>query len=196
MKTITIEGQLRSDRGKKATRQLRSEEQVPCVIYGGADTVSFSAPVKAFKNLVYTPDFQLAEITVGGKTYKCILKDIQFDVVTDELSHIDFLELIEDRKVVADLPLKMVGQSAGVKAGGKLVVKMKSLKVKTLPKYLRENIEVNIDNLELNENIRVEDVKDENFEILNSPRIPIASVVMTRQLRQEEASGDKDAKKK
>jgi large subunit ribosomal protein L25 len=196
MKTITIEGQLRSDRGKKATRQLRSEEQVPCVIYGGADTVSFSAPLKAFKNLVYTPDFQLAEITVGGKTYKCILKDIQFDVVTDELSHIDFLELIEDRKVVADLPLKMVGQSAGVKAGGKLVVKMKSLKVKTLPKYLRENIEVNIDNLELNENIRVEDVKDENFEILNSPRIPIASVVMTRQLRQEEASGDKDAKKK
>jgi large subunit ribosomal protein L25 len=196
MKTITIEGQLRSDLGKKATRQLRSEEQVPCVIYGGADTISFSAPAKEFKNLVYTPDFQLAEIKVGGKTYKCILKDIQFDVVTDELAHIDFLELIEDRKVVATLPLKMVGQSIGVKAGGKLVVKMKALKVKTLPKYLRENIEVNIDNLDLNQNIRVEDVKDENFEILNSPRIPIASVVMTRQLRQEEAAGDKDAKKK
>lgn len=196
MKTITIEGQLRSDLGKKATRQLRSEEKVPCVIYGGADTISFSAPAKAFKNLVYTPDFQLAEITVGGKMYKCILKDMQFDVVTDELAHIDFLELVEDRPVVATLPLKLVGQSAGVKAGGKLVVKMKALKVKTLPKYLRENIEVNIDNLELNQNIRVEDVKDANFEILNSPRIPIASVVMTRQLRQEEASGDKDAKKK
>jgi large subunit ribosomal protein L25 len=196
MKTITIEGQLRSDLGKKATRQLRSEEQVPCVIYGGADTISFSAPAKEFKNLVYTSDFQLAEVKVGGKTYKCILKDMQFDVVTDELAHIDFMELVEDKKVVATLPLKMVGQSIGVKAGGKLVVKMKALKVKTLPKYLRENIEVNIDNLDLNQNIRVEDVKDENFEILNSPRIPIASVVMTRQLRQEEASGDKDAKKK
>jgi large subunit ribosomal protein L25 len=196
MKTITIEGQLRSDLGKKATRQLRSEEQVPCVIYGGADTISFSAPAKAFKDLVYTPDFQLAEIKVGGKTYKCILKDMQFDVVTDALAHIDFMELVEDKKVVATLPLKMVGQSVGVKAGGKLVVKMKALKVKTLPKYLRENIEVNIDNLDLNQNIRVEDVKDENFEILNSPRIPIASVVMTRQLRQEEAAGDKDAKKK
>lgn len=196
MKTITIEGQLRSDLGKKATRQLRSEEQVPCVIYGGADTISFSAPLKDFKNLIYTPDFQLAEIKVGGKTYRCILKDIQFDVVTDELAHIDFMELVEDKKVVATLPLKMVGQSIGVKAGGKLVVKMKSVKVKTLPKFLRENIEVNIDNLDLNQNIRVEDVKDENFEILNSPRIPIASVVMTRQLRQEEASGDKDAKKK
>ncbi|WP_298741726.1 50S ribosomal protein L25 [uncultured Chitinophaga sp.] len=196
MKTITIEGQLRSDLGKKATRQLRSEEQVPCVIYGGADTISFSAPAKQFKSLVYTPDFQLAEVKVGGKTYKCILKDMQFNVVTDELAHIDFMELVEDRKVVATLPLKLVGQSVGVKAGGKLVVKMKALKVKTLPKYLRENIEVNIDNLDLNQNIRVEDVKDENFEILNSPRIPIASVVMTRQLRQEEAAGDKDAKKK
>jgi large subunit ribosomal protein L25 len=196
MKTITIEGQLRSDSGKKATRQLRSEEQVPCVIYGGADTISFSAPLKAFQELVYTPDFQLADIKVGGKTYNCILKDIQFDVVTDELAHIDFMELVADKKVVATLPLKMVGQSVGVKAGGKLVVKMKALKVKTLPKYLRENIEVNIDNLDLNQNIRVEDVKDENFEILNSPRIPIASVVMTRQLRQEEATGDKDAKKK
>lgn len=196
MKTITIEGQLRSDLGKKATRQLRSEEQVPCVIYGGADTVSFSAPAKAFKELVYTPDFQLAQISVNGKTYKCILKDKQFDVVTDQLSHVDFLELVEDKKVVATLPLKMVGQSVGVKAGGKLVVKMKALKVKALPKHLRENIEVNIDNLDLNANIRVEDVKDENLEILNSPRIPIASVVMTRQLRQDEAAAEKDAKKK
>ncbi|WP_217602666.1 50S ribosomal protein L25 [Chitinophaga sp. GbtcB8] len=196
MKTITIEGQLRSDLGKKATRQLRSEEQVPCVIYGGADTVSFSAPAKAFKDLVYTPDFQFAQINVNGKTYRCILKDKQFDVVTDELSHVDFLELVEDKKVVATLPLKMVGQSVGVKAGGKLVVKMKALKVKALPKHLRENIEVNIDNLDLNANIRVEDVKDENLEILNSPRIPIASVVMTRQLRQDEASAEKDAKKK
>ncbi|TWI88028.1 50S ribosomal protein L25/general stress protein Ctc [Chitinophaga japonensis] len=196
MKTITIEGQLRSELGKKATRQLRSEDQVPCVIYGGADTVSFSAPAKAFKNLVYTPDFQLAEITVNGKTYKCILKDMQFDVVTDQLTHIDFLELVENKKVVADLPLKMVGQSVGVKAGGKLVVKMKSVKVKALPKDLRENIEVDIENLELNENIRVEDIKAENLEILNSPRIPVASVVMTRQLRQEEAASEKEAKKK
>lgn len=196
MKTITIEGHLRSDLGKKATRQLRSEEHVPCVIYGGADTVSFSAPAKAFKDLVYTPDFQLAEITVEGKTYRCILKDLQFDVVTDELAHVDFLELVEDRKVVATLPLKFVGQAEGVKAGGKLVVKMSAVKVKAYPKDLRENIEVNIDDLVINENIRVQDVKGENLEILNSPRIPVASVVMTRQLRQEEAAGEKEAKKK
>jgi large subunit ribosomal protein L25 len=196
MKTITIEGQLRSEFGKKATRQVRSEGQVPCVIYGGAETVSFSAPAVAFKSLVYTAEFQLAEIKLGAKTYRCVLKDLQFDTVTDELAHIDFLELVEDKPVNVSLPIKIVGQSEGVKAGGKLVVKIKALKVKALPKHLRENIEVNIDNLELNGNIRVEDVVAENIEITNSPRIPIASVVMTRQLRQEEAASEKDAKKK
>ncbi|GEP92449.1 large subunit ribosomal protein L25 [Chitinophaga terrae (ex Kim and Jung 2007)] len=196
MKTITIEGQLRSEFGKKATRQLRSEDKVPCVIYGGAETVNFSAPSKSFKALVYTADFQLAEIKLGSKSYKCVLKDMQFDVVTDELTHVDFLELVEDKTVNVTLPIKLVGQSAGVKAGGKLVSKMKALKVKALPKNLVENIEVNIENLELNGNIRVEDVKIEGIEITNSPRIPIASVVMTRQLRQEEASAEKDAKKK
>ncbi len=188
MKTITIEGQLRTETGKKAARQLRSQDLVPGVIYGGTQEVSFSAPVLAFKSLVYTPDFQLAEIKAGGKTYTCILKDIQFDKVTDELAHVDFLELVEGRPVIATIPLKFTGSAAGVKAGGKLITKMKALKIKTTPQYLRENIEVDLTNLELNENIRVEDVVLDNFEILNSPRIPIASIVMTRQLKQEEAA--------
>jgi large subunit ribosomal protein L25 len=188
MKTITIEGQLRTELGKKATRQLRSQELVPGVIYGGAQEVSFSAPAKAFKNLVYTSQFQLAEVKVDGKSYTCILKDLQFDKVKDNLIHIDLLELVEDKKVLADLPIKFNGIPVGVKEGGKLVTKMKSLKVKTLPKYLKENIEVDINDLKLNENIRVEDVKVDNMEIMNSPRIPIASVVLTRQLKQEEAA--------
>ena len=188
MKTITIKGQLRTGTGKSATRQLRSQDLVPGVIYGGATEVNFAAPAVEFKPLVYTPDFQLAEVHVDGKTYKCILKDLQFDKVSDRLNHVDLLELVEDKKVTATIPMKFTGASAGVKAGGKLVIKMKSLKVKTLPKFLRENIEVDITNLELNGNIRVEDVKIENYEIMNSPRIPIASVIMTRQLKQEEAA--------
>jgi large subunit ribosomal protein L25 len=194
MKTITIEGQLRTEMGKKATRQLRSQELVPGVIYGGAKEVSFAASAKAFKPIVYTGEFMKANVIVDGNTYECILKDLQFNKVTDELIHVDFLELVADKKVVADLPLKLTGAPAGVKAGGKLVTKIKSLKVKTLPKYLKEVIELDITNLELNGNVRVEDVKEENMEILNSPRIPIASIVMTRQLKQEEAT--KDDKKK
>jgi large subunit ribosomal protein L25 len=188
MKTITIEGQLRTGFGKQATRQLRSEERVPGVIYGGAKEVSFSAPVSAFKALVYTPDFQLADVKLDGKSYTCILKDLQFDKVSDDLIHIDLLELVEDKKVIATIPLKFTGSPAGVKAGGKLITKMKSLKVKTLPKYLQENIKVDLTELELNGNVRVEDVKIDNYEILNSPRIPIASIVLTRELKQEESA--------
>jgi len=188
MKTITIEGHLRTENGKKAARQLRSQENVLGVIYGGAEEVNFYAPAKAFKSLVYTSEFQIAQVSVAGKTYKCILKDLQFDKVSDALLHVDLLELVDNKKVVATLPLKMVGTSVGVKAGGKLIVKMKSLKVKALPKDLREFIECDITNLDLNGNIRVQDVNAPNMEIMNPPRIPVASVVLTRQLKQEESA--------
>ena len=186
MKSVRIEGQTRTDLGKKATRRTRSEGNVPCVVYGGKETIHFSAPAMAFRGLVYTPEFQIAEISVDGKNYRAIMKDIQFDVVTDALNHIDFMELVEDRKVVATMPLKFVGQSKGVKEGGRLEIKLKSLHVRTYPKFLMEAIEVNIENLELHGNIRVEDIKIDNIELLNSPRIPVASVVTTRALRQAE----------
>ena len=188
MKTITIEGQLRTATGKSAARQLRSQGMVPGVIYGGAQEVNFVAKSLALKPFIYTPDFQKVEMQVDGKSYTCILKDLQFDKVSDALIHLDLLELVEDKTVTATIPLKFIGAAAGVKAGGQLEIRLKSVKVKSLPKNLRENIEVDITNLELTANIRVEDIKTDKFEILNSPRIPIASVTMTRQLKQEEAA--------
>jgi large subunit ribosomal protein L25 len=196
MKTITIEGQLRTATGKSAARQLRSQDMVPGVIYGGATEVNFTTTAIALKPFVYTPDFQKVDITVDGKSYTCILKDLQFDKVSDKLIHIDLLELVEGKKVSATIPLKFTGASVGVKAGGKLEIRLKSVKVKALPKFLRENIEVDLTNLELNANIRVQDIIAENIEIQNSPRIPIASVTMTRQLKQEEASAPAKGAKK
>lgn len=191
MKSITIQGQLRTGTGKKAARQLRSQGLVPGVIYGGEKEINFSAPLLAFKPLVYTAEFQLAEVVVDGASYTCILKERQFDKVSDILAHVDFLQLVGDKKVVATIPLKFTGVSKGVKDGGKLVIKIKSLKVKSLPKDLKENIEVDITDLDINGNIRVEDVKEPQYEILNSPRIPIASVVTTRQLKIEESAAKK-----
>ena len=188
MKTITIEGQERTGFGKSATRQLRSQEQVPGVIYGGAGEISFYAPAKAFKPLVYTSEFQFAEVKLNDKTYKCIMKDLQFDKVTDTLIHIDLLELEEGKKVIADIPLHFTGKAIGEKDGGKLRIKLKSLKIKTSPQYLKEFIKINVDNLALNDSIRVEDIVIEHFEMLNSPRIPIVSVTLTRELKQEEAT--------
>src|SRR2546421_783143 len=188
MKTITIEGQLRTETGKKATRQLRSQELVPAVIYGGAKDINFCAPASSLKNLVYTPAFQLAEVKVDGQSYTCIMKDLQFDKVSDHLNHVDFMQLVEGRPVVATIPIKFTGIPIGVKNGGQLITKIKALKVKTEPKYLRENIEVDLSDVDINGNIRVEDVQIDHYEIMNSPRIPIASVVTTRILRQEEST--------
>ena len=193
MKSITIEGQIRTEFGKSATRQLRLEEKVPAVIYGGAKEINFAVPAAALKNVVYTPEFMVVEAKVGGNVYRCVLKDLQFDKVSDKLIHVDLLELVEGKKVTVTLPLKFTGTPAGVKEGGKLVTKIKSLKVKLEPKYLRENIELDLSALELNGNIRVQEVKVDNMEILNSPRIPIASITMTRQLKQEEAGTPKAA---
>ncbi len=195
MKTITIEGQLRTETGKTATRRLRSQDLVPGVIYGGAQEVNFSVKSLALKPFIYTPDFQLVEMKVDGKSYTCILKDLQFNKVSDKLAHLDLLELVEGKKVSATIPLKFTGTAAGVKAGGKLEIRLKSVKIKTYPKYLKENIEVDLTNLELNANIRVQDIPAENLEIMNSPRIPIASVTMTRQLKQEEAATPAKGKK-
>jgi len=193
MKSITIEGQLRTESGKKATRQLRSQKLVPGVIYGGKSEINFSAMASAFKPIVYTSEFMIANVVVDGKSYSCILKDLQFDKVSDALIHVDFLELVDDKKVIASLPLKYVGTPAGVNAGGKLITKMKAIKVKTYPKYLKEFIEVDLSNLQLNENLRVENIITQNMEVMNSPRIPIASIAMTRQLKQEEAAAPKAA---
>ncbi len=187
MKTITIEGQIRTGFGKAATRQLRSEDKVPAVIYGGAKEINFSAPAPAFKNVIYTPEFMLTEVKVDGQTYKCVLKDIQFDKVSDKLIHVDFLELVPGKQVTVNVPINYTGTPVGVKDGGKLVIKMKSLKIKAAPENLKEHIDVDLSDLKLNFNIRVEDVKADGIEILNSPRIPIASVTTTRQLRQEES---------
>ncbi len=196
MNTISIEGTKRESFGKAATRQVRTQDLVPGVIYGGEETVHFTTATKSLKNLVYTPEFQIAEVSVEGKTYRCIMKDLQFDPVTDSLTHIDFLELVAGKKVVANLPLKFNGQPVGVKAGGRLELKMKSLKVRTLPKNLVAAINVDISGLELNGNMRVEDVKADDMEVMNAMRQPIASVVLTRALRQAESEAAKSGAKK
>lgn len=192
MKTIQVKAEKRSDIGKAATRRLRSEGKVPGVIYGGEENVHFSTTQLDVRDLVYTPEFIIAEVEVEGKSYRCILKDIQFDVVTDDLTHIDFLELVEGKKVIANLPINFVGQPVGVKAGGRLVTKLNTLKVRTYPKHLVGQLDIDITDLKLNGNKRVQDVPAENMEVMNPPRIPIASVVMTRALKQA-GSGEGDA---
>ena len=195
MKSITIKGQLRSETGKKSSRRLRSEGQVPAVIYGGNETIHFYASPLELRGIVYTAEFMVAHIELGDSTYKCILKDLQFHRLTDKVIHLDFLELVEGKKVIANIPLKFVGVSEGVKAGGRFVAKMNTIKVRTIPANLVEHIEVDITELVIGKNLRISDVIFADAEIMHSPRIPVCSVVTTRVLKQEanEGAGGDDA---
>jgi large subunit ribosomal protein L25 len=195
MNTITIEGQLRSETGKKGARAVRSKEQVPGVIYGGSTNVLFSAEQKTLKPFIYTPEFMLAEVSVDGKKYKTILKDLQFDRVTDKLIHLDLLELVPGKTLLATVPLKFTGTSVGVKNGGRFVASVKGVKVKCTPETLRECLEVDITNLEIGKNLRIQDIKAEGMTLMQSPRIPICSVVTTRALKQAEADAAAGNKK-
>ncbi len=195
MQAVAIQGNKREGTGKKATKAVRKEGQVPCVIYGGEDVVYFSQTELAFRDVVYTPDFKLAEINIDGNTYKCILKDIQFHPVTDRVLHIDFLELIPGQAVKAEVPIRCVGVSPGVKLGGKLIQDLRRAKIKTTPEALVDSLSVDISGLDLGQSVRVRDIAvPEGVELMNAQAIPVATVEIPRALRSAASKAEKEAK--
>jgi large subunit ribosomal protein L25 len=157
-------------------------------MYGGGENVIFNVKPLALKSLVYTPEFKVAEITLGDKTHRCILKDLQVHPVTDSILHVDFLRLIEGTPVKLEIPVRCVGASPGVKVGGKLQQKMRRVKVKTTPEKMVDELEVSINELLLGESVRVRDIKlPEGIEIMNPPANPVASIEIPRALRSAEA---------
>jgi large subunit ribosomal protein L25 len=194
MESVAIKGNVRSDFGTKAAKLARKENVVPCVIYGGENIVHFSAPVLGFKKLIYTPDFKLVEIEIDGKTYKCILKDMQFHPVTDNLLHMDFLELVDGQSLKVDIPIHIKGLAQGVKTGGQLYQKLRTVKIKTTPEYLVDELLVDVSELELGQSIRVRDIEmGEGMEMMTTPGIPVASVEVPRALRSLEAEEEEAA---
>ena len=137
MKSITINGSKRESVGKKATKALRNAGKVPCVLYGGETPLHFSADEPAFKNLVYTPNAHTAVIEIeGGNKFDAVLQDIQFHPVTDAILHIDFYQLFADKEVTMDIPVRLVGNSPGVRNGGRLLFRKRKLTIKALPAKL------------------------------------------------------------
>jgi large subunit ribosomal protein L25 len=189
MKTIAVKGTLRSEVGKKSTKALRREESVPCVVYGGESNIHFSAPAKDFRDLIYTNEFRKASIAVDGKEVPAIVKSVQFHPVTDKIVHIDFLELVDGKKLLTEIPVRLVGSPAGVKVGGVLVQKVRKLKVKTTPDKLSAGIEVNVASLELGKSIRVREVQvEDGIQIMSAGGTPLASVDIPRALRSAQSA--------
>ena len=197
MKTVSISGSPRANVGKKDAKALRASKSVPCVLYGGKEQVHFSAPETQFKNLIYTPDVHVLDLSIGDKKYSAILQEAQFHKVNDSLLHVDFLEIIPGKSVIMNIPIRTKGTSPGVRAGGKLVKKLKHIKVKGPIEKIPSEISIAIDNLEIGSAVRVSDINIEGLALLNAPNITIVSVQMTRAAASAEAStaSGKDAKK-
>lgn len=180
MKSITIKGSKRESVGKKATKALRNAEMVPCVVYGGNEPISFSAEEKAFRNLVYTPNAHTVVLDLGGTKINAVLQDIQFHPVTDRILHIDFYQIFDDKEVTMEIPVKVVGNSRGVRAGGVLRVVTRKLRVKALPKNLPDAIEVDITNMRIGNKMYVTAVENDAYKIMHPDNTVICQVRTSR----------------
>ena len=183
MKKFEIKGTARQALGKKDTRNLRAQDLVPCVLYGGEAPVHFYAPEGDFRKIVYTPNVYQAELDIDGKKYDAFMQELQFHPVTDKLLHIDFLQLSEKKAVKIDLPVKLEGYAKGIQQGGRLKANLRTLKVKGVFKNLPDEIVIDVTNLGINESIRVGDLNMVGFEIMNNKSVPVVTVVVTRAAR-------------
>ena len=180
MKTIEIKGTLRQELGKKDSRQIRKDGNVPCVIYGKEKNIHFSAHENSFKNLVYTHEAHLVNINLDGQEYNAVLHDMQFHPVTDKIIHADFVQIFDNKPIIIDVPVTVTGESVGVKAGGKLIVKKRHLKVKGLAADLPEDLKVDVTELKMHHSIKVGDLAFEKIELLDPKIATVVTVATSR----------------
>lgn len=181
MQSVTLQGTVRTELGTKYAKQLRDQGQVPCVMYGGEAPVHFYAPILAFRDLVYTAEARMASIELDGKTYQAVIQDMQFHVLNDSLTHVDFIQVLDGKPVTIQVPMVLTGNSRGVRNGGKMKFSLRNLKVKGLINDLPSSIEHDITELRIGQAIRVADVKaGKPYEILNADNAVVVSIAMSR----------------
>lgn len=183
MKVYELKGTVRKELGKKATKADRVGDNVPCVLYGGSENVHFTSTASDLRKLIYSPDVFVVDLTVDGKKCKAIMKSLQFHPVSDKVLHIDFLEVSENKPVVVELPVQLNGLAEGVKAGGKLALEMRKLRVKGLYINFPEKIDIDVTSLGLGKSIQVGALKFDNMELLNAKNAVVCQVKLTRAAR-------------
>jgi large subunit ribosomal protein L25 len=179
MKSFALSSEAR-EVNKIANRALRNQGKVPCVLYGGEKQVYFSVKENDLNKLVNTPNVYLVEVDFEGTTYKAILQDIQFHPLTDRIIHVDFLQVFDDKEVTMNIPVNFIGSAIGVKNGGNLIVRRRSIKTRALPANLPDAIEVNIENLKIGKTIFIGDIRDEKFTYLAADNAVVVGVKMAR----------------
>lgn len=190
MRSIEVKGTARPVVGKKANREIRKADSVPAVLYGverGEDNLPvathFTVTNDELRNLVYSPHIYVVNLNIDGKECKAVMKDIQFHPVTDRILHVDFYQITEEKPIVMEVPVALEGLAEGVRAGGKLQLQMRKLKVKAVYENIPEKLVVDVTNLGLGKTIKVEALNFEGLEIVNAKNVVVCAVQLTRAAR-------------
>ena len=185
MKSIELKGTIRESVGKKDSKAIRSNEDVPCVLYGGKDYVYFSVVEKDLKEIIYTPKVYMIALDINGKKHLAKIQDVQYHPVSDAPLHIDFYEVSDDKKIEIQVPVRVEGNSIGVKEGGKLVQDSRKLNIRGLVKNIPDEIVLDITTLGIGKSLRVGDLTHDKVEFLDLKNNPVVSVRLTRAARGE-----------
>lgn len=187
MKTFELTGTLRSEFGKKAAKAFRAQNLVPCNLYGVGNNTTFTVTTADVRPMIYTPDTLIILLTIGDKKATAVVKEMQFHPLSGDVLHIDFLEVTEQKPVTVEIPIQLTGHAEGVKAGGKLTLQMRKLRVKAIYDQIPEKLVINVDNLGLGKTMQVGALHFEGLEIMNAKNAVVCAVQLTRAARGAQA---------
>ncbi len=192
MKTVSLSGSFRESVGKKDAKKQRKQGKVPCVLYGGAKQIHFVAEEKSFKNIIFTPDVHIIDLTINDKNFTVILQDIQYHPVNDNILHVDFLEIMPGKQVTIAIPIILKGNAIGVLNGGRLVKKIRKIRVNALIEDLPDQIVIDISKLKIGDSIRVSDMDNDKLSFLDNASSMIVAVFTARavEVEEEEEEGE------
>ena len=184
MKSVSISGSLRENVGKRDAKEKRKEGLIPCVLYGGEGQLHFLVDVKQFIKLLYTPEVLFAELNIDGRQYRAIVQETQFHPVTDDLLHVDFLEITDGKPITIEIPMLVKGNSPGIIRGGKLSKRVRKLKVKGTLENIPESITVDISNLDILDTVEIKDISLNNITIVDNPNKVVVTILSSRNVEE------------
>ncbi len=190
MKTIDIKATKRPESGKKATNAVRNAGRVPCVIYGGGESTPFSIDEKELKQLIYTPNSYIINFDIDGSKETGVMREVQFHPVREQVLHIDFFKVVPGKPVVVDVPVRLTGNSEGVKAGGKLMLSKRKLRIQGEMDKLPDEIVVDVTDLGLGKTVFVGDLSSDDYIFLTPATTAVCAVKVTRAARGAAAAAE------
>ena len=193
MKSLAISAKIREKVGKSDSKALRNQGKVPCVLYGGEKQVSFYAHENDFRKLVYTSDVFLVELDIDGTKFSAIMQDIQFHPVTDKILHIDFLQVFDDKEITVSIPVKLTGLSIGVRNGGNLMHRRKSIITRALPANLPDAITIDISDLKIGMFVYIKDLRSDTYDFLAADNSVVVGVKTARNAIEDELAESEEA---